>query len=325
MELFEAVVLDRLVKQRGSTEGNLRTLTAVVLAAILVVGCGSCDRGDAIAAPPLPRRSDTSAPSPAPATPSAPAENSFQSSGPVVVENQVDVAAQRDGVVVVIAADTGQSVHKGDLLAQLDDRELLSDREVAQQKLDAIDADVKNWEAELKVLQSDLERAQKMWEAHIISKEVYEHTQYNTQADQYELLRERKNYLSQQAALHSLDLELQKTQIVAPFDGVIARRYLRAGQRVEAGARLFWVTAMSPLRVRFTLPERFVQKVHPGDLVSVSSLDQHAPAIHSARIIQVSPVVDPASDTIEILAEILGAPDDLRPGMKTSIRIRDVR
>ena len=325
MGLFEAVVLDRLVKRKGPREGNLRTLAAFVVAAILAVGGWSCDRGDAIAAaPPSPRRSDSSAPSPAPATPSAPAENFFQSSGPVVVENQVDVAAQRDGVVVDIAADTGQSVHKGDLLAKLDDRELLSDREVAQQKLDSIDADVKNWEAELKVLQSDLQRAQKMWEAHIISKEVFEHTRYNTLADQYELLRERKNYLSQQAALHSLDLELQKTQIVAPFNGVIARRYLRVGQRVEAGARLFWVTAMSPLRVRFTLPERFVQKVHPGDLVTVSSLDQHA-VIHSARIIQVSPVVDPASDTIEIMAEILDAPNDLRPGMKTNIRIRDVR
>jgi membrane fusion protein (multidrug efflux system) len=240
------------------------------------------------------------------------------------VENQVDVTAQRDGVVVDIAADTGQAVQKGDLLAKLDDRELLSDREVAEQKLDSIDADVKNWEAELKVLQSDLERAQKMWEAHIISKEVYEHTQYNALADQYELLRERKNYLSQQAAVHSLDLELQKTQIVAPFDGVIARRYLRVGQRVEAGTRLFWVTAVSPLRVRFTLPERFVQKVHPGDSVTVSSLDPQA-SIHSARIIQVSPVVDPASDTIEILAEIPGAPNDLRPGMKTNVRIRDVR
>lgn len=262
---------------------------------------------------------------PAPDPPASPSETSFfQSSGPIVVENQVDVAAQREGVVVEIAADTGQSVHKGDLLAKLDDRQLLSDREAAEEKLESIDADVKNWEAELKVLQADLERAQKMWDAHIISKEVFEHTQYNAIADQYELLRERKNYLSQQALVHSLDLELQKTQITAPFDGVVARRYTRAGQRVEAGARLFWITAVSPLHVRFTLPERFVEKVHPGDPVTVSSLDPQA-STHTARIIQVGPVVDPASDTIEIVAEILGAPNDLRPGMKANVRIRDAR
>ncbi len=289
----------------------------------VTTGCLSCDRGAVQGAPPAPQRSDT--PLPAADPPSAPAEtNFFQSSGPIVVENQVDVAAQREGMVVEIAADTGQAVHKGDLLAKLDDRELLSDREAAEQKLESIDADVKNWESELKVLQADVDRAQKMWDAHIISKEVFEHTQYKAVADQYELMRERRDYLSQQAVVHSLDLELQKTQVAAPFDGVVGRRYARVGQRVEAGARLFWVTAVSPLRIRFTLPERFVEKVHPGDPVTVSSLDPQGPT-YAARIFQVSPVVDPASDTIEIVAEILGAPHELRPGMKANVRIRDAR
>jgi multidrug efflux pump subunit AcrA (membrane-fusion protein) len=79
-----------------------------------------------------------------------------------------------------------------------------------------------------------------------------------------------------------------------------------------------------PLHVRFTLPERFVEKVRPGDPVTVSPLDPQA-STYTARIIQVSPVVDPASDTIEIVAEILGAPNDLRPGMKANVRIRDAR
>ena len=314
------------MKRATQRKEIVRLLVGVVLTAILTAGCLSCNRdGVTAAAPALPRRSDTPAPTPDPDRPAAPAEtNFFQSSGPIVVENQVDVAAQREGMVVEIVADLGQTVHKGDLLARLDDRELLSDREAAEEKLESIDADVKNWEAEERVLQADLERAQKLWDAHIISKEVFEHTQYNAMADHYELLRERKNYLSQQAVVHSLDLELQKTRIAAPFDGVVARRYTRVGQRVEAGARMFWVTAVSPLHVRFTLPERFVQEVAPGDSVTVSSLDTQG-SIHTARIIQVSPVVDPASNTIEIVAEIQGAPNGLRPGMKANVRIRDPR
>ena len=297
----------------------------VVLIASLTVGCLSCDRDSVTAAAPAAPRSDTPAPSHDPDPPPTPVEtNVFNSSGPIVVENQIDVAAQREGVVVEILADTGQTVHKGDSLARLDDRELLSDREAAEEKLESIDADVKNWEAEAKVLEADLERAQKMWDAHIISKEVFEHTQYNAMADHYDLLRERKNYLSQRAIVHSLDLELQKTRIAAPFDGVVARRYTRVGQRVEAGARMFWVTAVSPLHIRFTLPERFVQRVAPGDSVTVSSSGSEG-SIYAARIIQVSPVVDPASNTIEIVAEIQGAPNGLRPGMKATVQVRDPR
>ena len=44
---------------------------------------------------------------------------------------------------------------------------------------------------------------------------------------------------------------------------------------------------------------------------------------HPARVIQVSPVVDPSSGTIEVVAELQGAPSQLRPGMTVSIPIRN--
>jgi multidrug efflux pump subunit AcrA (membrane-fusion protein) len=42
---------------------------------------------------------------------------------------------------------------------------------------------------------------------------------------------------------------------------------------------------------------------------------------HTARVIQMSPVVDPASGTIEILAELNGAAPDLRPGMQAEVHV----
>lgn len=298
-------------------------MTRIVGFAVALILCGSvaCTVGHADN-----RSQDTAVHTETASSQSAPTVNPnagyYETSGPIVVENQLDVVAQRDGMISEITRDTGSSVHKGDVLARLDDRQLLADREAAAQKLESIAADVSNWESELKVLQADLARSQKMWEAQIISKEVYEHTQYNAVADEYELAKEQKNYLSQQATLRALDFELQKTRIAAPFDGVVARRYVRSGQRVGAGDRLFWVTAVAPLRVRFTLPERFVAKARTGDAVSVSlRLPQSSP--HTAKIIQISPVVDPASDTIELLAEITGPAPELRPGMKASVRLRD--
>ena len=63
-----------------------------------------------------------------------------------------------------------------------------------------------------------------------------------------------------QAAERSLELEKEKTRITAPFDGIVARRYVRVGQKVAISDRLFWVTAVAPLEVKFTLPERFLGK-----------------------------------------------------------------
>lgn len=294
----------------------------VVIALIALVascGCSGSRPADGTGAG-VPAASAAPPPAPAAAPSGEAAGEAITSSGPIVVENQLDVAALRDGVVAQILADTGKLVRKGALLARLDDRQLAADHEAAQAKLRALEADVKNWEADVKVLEADLNRARKMWDAQLITKEQLDHAEFKVVADRYELEREQQNCANQQDVIHSLELELEKTRIAAPFDGVVARRYVRIGQRVASGDRLFWVTATAPLRIRFTLPERYAGAVRNGESIEVTSID--APDVkHAARVIQISPVIDPSSGTIEVLAEITGRAAQLRPGMTANVRI----
>jgi len=237
----------------------LALLTTIALA---LIGCSdSSETSRVAAAAPVAR--------PAAASPIAPEESFFVASGPIVVENQVDVAALREGVVVSILAEPNTPVRKGQLLAQLDDRQISADLEAAYAKTRSIEANLKNWEAETKVLESDLTRAQKLWEAGVFTKETLEHAQYKVEADKFEIKRESELLTNAQAMQRSLELEKEKTRITAPFDGIVARRYVRAGQKVGISDRLFWVTAVAPLEVKFTLPERFLGKVKNGQMVSV--------------------------------------------------------
>lgn len=253
--------------------------------------------------------------------PIAASEQPYVASGPIVVENQVDVSAQREGVVAKILVDTGTAVRKGQTLAQLDDRQLTADRDAAAAKLHAIEANERNWEEQNKMDQVDQDRAEKMMKYDLITKEELDHARFKVTASKYEVEREKENQLNAKAGLKSLDLELEKTRIEAPFDGVVARRYVRVGQKVAQGDRVFWVTEVAPLLVKFTLPERFVGKTNKGDIVFVSSAA--APETeHRAKITQVSPVVDPASDSIDVVAQIEGKPADLRPGMTASVRLQ---
>jgi multidrug efflux pump subunit AcrA (membrane-fusion protein) len=80
---------------------------------------------------------------------------------------------------------------------------------------------------------------------------------------------------------------------------------------------------MVPLQVKFTLPERFYGKIHEGEEVTVSSADISREAKYSAKIVQVSPVVDPSSGTMEILAQVTGPAPELRPGMLVNISLRE--
>jgi membrane fusion protein, multidrug efflux system len=281
---------------------------------ILVLGFNGCSGSkDVVVA---------AAPAPAADKPaSVQNQNVFVASGPVVVENQVDVSALREGPVVAILAQPGTQVHQGQLLAKLDDRQISADLEGAAARVRSIAANLKNWQAETKVLQADRARAEKLYEAQVIPKEELEHVQYKEEADEYEIQREAESLNNAKATQKSLELELDKTNVVAPFDGIVARRYVRVGQKVAVGDRLFWVTALTPLQVKFTLPERFFSRVRNGEQLTVSSADISPDAKYPAKIVQVSPVVDPSSGTIEILAQIVGPAPALRPGMLVNISL----
>ena len=198
----------------------------------------------------------------------------YIASGPIVVENQVDLAAQRDGVVAQVFVETGAPVRKGQILAQLDDRQLTADKDAAAAKARSTEADLKNWEASAQVAQAQRDRAEQLWAANIIAKSEEEKAKYQYDATEFEVERQREDLRVAQETLRSLELELEKTRITAPFDGVVARRYLRAGQEVAKNDRLFWVSAVAPLRVKFALPEAYLGRVRKGtELIVVTVCD----------------------------------------------------
>jgi membrane fusion protein, multidrug efflux system len=288
------------------------------LAAAINSGCGDRKPETSAAAAPavLPAQ-------PPPALPS-PAKEELTVTGPLIVEHQVDVTAQRDGVIARISADTGTRVATGTLLAQLDDRQLTANLEAARAKTRGIAADLKNWEAEAEVLKADYIRAQRLFDEKLIAEEQLQHAKYKVESDQWDILRVKEQLNTSRQEEHSLELELEKTRIMAPFGGLVARRYVREGQSVVKGDRLFWVTAEGPLRVRFTLPEKFLRYLKKGQELVVTSADL-SDARHTSKVIEVSPVVDPASGTIEVLTEIVGARGDLRPGMTVIVHVAGLR
>jgi RND family efflux transporter MFP subunit len=284
----------------------------------LALGCSGCNHTNEV-----PVAAAAPAPVSAPAHPAPSVKPMFIASGPLVVENQVDVEALREGVVISVLAQPGTQVHRGQLLATLDDRQISADIEAAGAHSRAIEANIENWTAEDKALKTDYERDQKLYDAQIISKEQLEHSRYKQEADDFEIKRETETLSNAKDMQKSLELEKEKTRITAPFDGIVARRYVRVGQKVAVGDRLFWVTALGPLEVKFTLPERLLTKVRVGQQLTLSSEDLSPGDAYSATIAQVSPVVDPSSGTIEVLAKVSGATPGLRPGMLVNVSLAE--
>lgn len=294
-------------------------LPMALCAALLGAGCGSTASN-------APAVTNAAAPPPASRAPATleTADSTLTVSGPIIVEHQVDVTAQRDGLLSKILVDAPVRVKAGTILARMDDRQIAANLEAARAKSRGIAADLKNWEADLEVLKADYGRAQHLWELGLISEEQLQHAKYKVESDHWDIKRVQETLNTAHEEERSLELELEKMRITAPFDGLIARRYVREGQSVSKGDRLFWVTEESPLLMRFTLPERFFGRVRSAQQFEITSPDVPGEK-HAARIKEISPVVDPASGTFEVLVLLVGNRGSLRPGMTANIQVENPR
>jgi len=88
-----------------------------------------------------------------------------------------------------------------------------------------------------------------------------------------EVARYRADEAAAEADLQFANLQLEQSQIVAPFSGVVGRSSLRLSQEVKKGDVLFWITAEAPLRVLFTVPESAMAAFPTGAPLELTTAD----------------------------------------------------
>jgi membrane fusion protein (multidrug efflux system) len=235
------------------------------------------------------------------------------------VEQEVDVLAQREGLVVDLAYEEGSRVEKGAALARLDDRTLVAELDRARNNLKMAQENVKYNEAEVKARQAAYRRALEMRKYGLNSDAALEEAEFKATGAEHDLESWRAVVARSQAEIRLAELEVEKTRICAPFSGVVARRYIRLGQGVLKDEKCFRLSQLAPLRVRFLVPETAALRPKTGMLVKLS-LVSDPQRIFAARVQKVSPTIDPASGSYEVTAQ-LTAPDlrDLRPGMAVRV------
>jgi RND family efflux transporter MFP subunit len=324
MAVANFVGLDRLVTAMGSRSSRGTIWTIGSLAAALALSCAGCDDHPAVQASAAPASTSpvSSAPAaPAPTLPSSSAEpNTFTTTGPLVAEQQADVAVERDGRVAQVAVQIGDRVRRGQLLALLDDRALRAAVDSQKAKVASLQAEVKEWEWEQKTEEADLRRMDIMLKDNIRSQEDWEHVKYKLDETMQEVARYRADEAEGEADLRTAELQLEQSRVAAPFDGVVGRSSVRLAQEVKKGDVLFWITAEAPLRVLFTVPETAMAAFPTGAELELSTAD-YPNLRQPARILRVSPVVDPASGSVQVIAAVVQPSKLLKPGMSMQVRL----
>ena len=179
---------------------------------------------------------------------------------------------------------------------------------------------MREWQAEQEVNTADLHRADIMRSDNIMDQEDWEHVKYKLQETIAEVARYKADESTAEFQLSALDVQLEKSRVTAPFAGVIGRRSVRVAQEVKNGDALFWITAERPLHILFTIPESALRSIHPGTRLALTT--SVYPDLHQAATVRrVSPVVDPASDSLEVIGDLDNPSPLLKPGMSMQVHL----
>jgi multidrug efflux system membrane fusion protein len=218
----------------------------------------------------------------------------------------------------------GQSVKKGDLLAQIDPR-------TYQAQLDQAEATLGHDQVHLQNGQLNLQRYSDLAKSNSIALQQVD----NQRAAVAELDAQVK---SDQAAVESAKAELSYTSLVAPFDGVTGLRLLDVGNIIHpptssATAQstqsdpnaLVVVTQIQPISVVFTLATTSIPEVQnavaKGPLQAIAFSQDDKTQLDTGNLLVVNNQADPGSGTVQLKAEFPNQQRQLWPGTFVNVRL----
>ncbi|MEX1246239.1 MAG: efflux RND transporter periplasmic adaptor subunit [Thermoanaerobaculia bacterium] len=213
----------------------------------------------------------------------------------LMVDQEVVVSARMTGIIESVAVERGAAVSQGQVLASLDPRSL--------------DADVREAREEMELRKAEFGRAEALAKSRITSASDLDEkkARYQVAVARWEKAKTLRDY----------------ALIRAPFAGIVAEKYARVGQKViEDGSEpLFKITAVEPLLARIYVPEEELLRLRLGDRVEVVP-DRFPDARTTGDVRFISPSVDPASGTFQVVVRVRREPARtvLRPGVAVKVR-----
>lgn len=268
----------------------------------------------------------------------APTGSSVVLGGTIVPLREVTLAAQMPGRVDYLAGVEGEHFQAGEVIAAIDDDDLLAKREQALANLSAQSRSFQN---------SQVQYSKELWSPRsrnigqmpgmglpsmfdnfftkpMASSMGMGNPLLDRQADLYEqgtnMRQARSQHVGALAQLRGIEASLRDSRTVAPFDAIIVKKFVEVGQTVQPGQPLFKLADSHALQLQVEVPVRLVSGLRQ-DMVVPVILDVGNTRIQ-ARVAQIFPVADNSRHTVKVKFDLpQGVPG--APGMYAEVMIPD--
>jgi membrane fusion protein (multidrug efflux system) len=198
--------------------------------------------------------------------------NRVYATGTILANEEVELKTEVAGKITKILFKEGSFVNKGDLLVKINDADLQAQLRRAESKL--------NLSKEKEFRQKQLR------DGNLISQEEYDNTvaELNINQADYELIK----------------AQIDKTEIRAPFSGIVGLRSVSEGSFVTTSTVIARLQNLNTLKIDFSIPERYSAVVKVGDELEFKI--SGSSNVYKAKVYAIEPKIDPATRTLQIRA-----------------------
>lgn len=220
-------------------------------------------------------------------------QSAIQYAGSVTARSETALGFRVAGKLLSRPVEQGQSVRKGQVLAQLDPTDYQLAAAAAQAQLNAATT-------ERDLQQADLKRYEELRAKNFISAAELDRRTATLKAAQSQVAQA-------QAEVKAQSNQAQYTHLIADEDAVVIATLAEPGQVVAAGTPVLRLATDGARDVSFAVPEQRLAQVKVGQQVTVRAWgDNHTP--RKARVREIAASADPATRTFAVKVELLDEP-----------------
>ena len=215
--------------------------------------------------------------------------------GNVETKQNILVYPEMPGVLADIVVKEGQRVRKGDVLGTIKDGGL--SEQLAQ------------LETQTELARTTFERQKRLWNQKIGSEMQY--------------LQSKAQYEAQTKAVAQLKMQLEKTMLLAPFDGIVDELFKEPGTVIAPGqgSEVFRIVNLSNMYISTEVPERYVANVTKNKEVKVEF-----PVLGlqvNSRVQQVANFINPSNRSFKIEIPVSNSDGMIKPNLTAKLQIND--
>jgi len=227
-------------------------------------------------------------------------DDRIEATGELVSPNHAMIAAEVGGRITSLYLNEGMPAPAGARVLEIDPE---------RRELELRAAKAGNDEAQAGLVEQKraADRVGQLFKSNVASK-----AQLDTAETQLALARSRADGAA--AQLGTAERARRDAEVKAPFDGLIAQRFVSVGEFVQPGTKLFELVALDPIEVEFRVAEIDSSRVHVGQVVDVR-VAPFPDEVFKATVTLVSPMIDAASRTLRVKGTLANPGTRLRPGL----------